>query len=54
MPQWFMHVARPPMNTCVFTHTFKEEGKLGSGTSQGKDFMLQHGDHALPTENQVN
>ena len=52
-PVMHAHVARPPTNTCVLTLTFLE-GQLGWGTSQGRDFMLQQGDHALPTENPVN
>ena len=31
-----------------------EEGKLGWGRSQGRDCMLQFGNHALSTENEIN
>lgn len=36
---------------CIYTCSFMEERKLGWEESQGRGFMLKHGDHALPTEN---
>lgn len=47
------HAARSPMNPNVFTHSFME-GQLGLGRPQARDSTLEHRDHALPTENQMN
>lgn len=42
------------MNTHVFTHALSWKKENWDGRSQGRDSTLQHRDHALPTENQIN